>query len=70
MDYTPLNGLPVQLDYNCLLPIFKFDYCDIEFLVELHLRNLFGNVNHSPQLTHNVVSISKTSDGGFSIKIG
>ena len=69
MDYTLFDGFPELLNANCLPPSFKFDQVDGQFLLETHLLIQCDTINLSLQLIRNVVCISDTPGGGFSLSI-
>jgi len=70
MNCTLFNGSPEHLNDNCLPPSFTLDEADGEFLPEPHLLMRSNTINHSLLLIHNVVCISKTPGGDFSLSNG
>jgi len=70
MYYTLFDGFLEHLNPECISPIFNLDLVDGQLLHEPHLLIRSDTRDISPQLNHNVVQISDTSGGGFSLPIG
>ena len=69
MDYTLLDCFPELLNANSLLPSFKFDQANGQFLVETYLLIQSDTMNLSPQLIRNAVRISDTLSCGCCLSI-
>ena len=69
-DYVLFNGFPERLNADCLLPSFKLNHADGEFLVEPPLFIQGDAINLSLQLDSDAICISQAQGHGFCASIG